>query len=457
MNPARIPPNPDESRMFLDPYTFALVSGCLACALGIVLGRGATRRQVASRCARLFAGQADASPKVAPMELAAAAAGAERLRRLQAEVRDHETVRRAAEARARRLERVLDSLDHATVAVDRFGEVKLVSGGADPLLAVARDAAIGRKATESLRNPALVEALQSALDAATGPDAAAVNRRLELDLGADGSQRPFEVRLATLREERGDGVLAVASARDLTAERELARLKNEFVSQASHELRTPLASLRAYLEMISDGEAASEAERADFLRIATEETERLSRLLDNMLNISRIESGLRHIDRTAVDLTATARRAVEALEGQARAKSILLAVRTAPVDCTVDGDADLLLEVMQNLVSNAIKYTPEGGRVAVGVDTDPLTRSVVASVTDTGLGIPPDAMPRLFDKFYRVENLRRHAKGTGLGLNLCKSIVEHLHGGQIGVESTVGRGSRFWFSVPVASVGRKAA
>jgi two-component system phosphate regulon sensor histidine kinase PhoR len=391
------------------------------------------------------------------MELAAAAAGAERLRRLQAEVRDHETVRRAAEARARRLERVLDSLDHATVAVDRFGEVKLVSGGADPLLAVARDAAIGRKATESLRNPALVEALQSALDAATGPDAAAVNRRLELDLGADGSQRPFEVRLATLREERGDGVLAVASARDLTAERELARLKNEFVSQASHELRTPLASLRAYLEMISDGEAASEAERADFLRIATEETERLSRLLDNMLNISRIESGLRHIDRTAVDLTATARRAVEALEGQARAKSILLAVRTAPVDCTVDGDADLLLEVMQNLVSNAIKYTPEGGRVAVGVDTDPLTRSVVASVTDTGLGIPPDAMPRLFDKFYRVENLRRHAKGTGLGLNLCKSIVEHLHGGQIGVESTVGRGSRFWFSVPVASVGRKAA
>jgi signal transduction histidine kinase len=209
--------------------------------------------------------------------------------------------------------------------------------------------------------------------------------------------------------------------------------------------------------MISDGEAASDEERAEFLRIATEETERLSRLLDNMLNISRIESGLRHIDRTAVDLKATARRAIEALEGQAREKSIMLSVRTADVDCTVDGDADLLLEVVQNLVSNAIKYTPEGGRVTVGVDTDPLTRSVVASVTDTGLGIPPDAMPRLFDKFYRVENFRRLAKGTGLGLNLCKSIVEHLHGGQIGVESTVGRGSRFWFSVPVAFVGRKAA
>ena len=443
--------------MLLDPYTFAIVSGCLACSLGVVIGRGATRRQVASRCARLFAEQADASPKVPPMELEAAAAAVTRLRRLQAEVRDHETVRRAAEARARRLERVLDSLDHATVAVDRFGEVKLVSGGADPLLSVAREAAMGTRAEASLRNAALVDALKSAIDAATGPDAAAVNRRLELDLGPDAALRPYEVRLATLREERGDGVLAVASARDLTAERELARLKNEFVSQASHELRTPLASLRAYLEMISDGEATSDEERAEFLRIATEETERLSRLLDNMLNISRIESGLRHIDRTAVDLKATARRAIEALEGQAREKSIMLSVRTADVDCTVDGDADLLLEVVQNLVSNAIKYTPEGGRVMVGVDTDPLTRSVVASVTDTGLGIPPDAMPRLFDKFYRVENLRRHAKGTGLGLNLCKSIVEHLHGGQIGVESTVGRGSRFWFSVPVANVGRKAA
>lgn len=443
--------------MFLDPYTFALVSGCLACALGIVLGRGATRRQVARRCASLFAERADASAKVAPMELEAAAAAATRLRRLQGEVRDHETVRRAAEARARRLERVLDSLDHATVAIDRFGEMKLVSGGADPLLGVARDTAIGRKAAESLRNPALVEALQSAIDAATGPDAAAVNRRLELELGPDAALRPYEVRLATLREERGDGVLAVASARDLTAERELARLKDEFVSQASHELRTPLASLRAYLEMISDGEAATEEERAEFLRIATEETERLSRLLDNMLNISRIESGLRHVERTEVDLKATVRRAVEALDAQARERSIMVAVRTAAVDCTVDGDADLLLEVVQNLLSNAIKYTPEGGRVTVHVDTDPLTRSVVASVTDTGLGIPPDAMPRLFDKFYRVENFRRLAKGTGLGLNLCKSIVENLHGGQIGVESTVGRGSRFWFSVPVANVGRKAA
>ncbi len=272
--------------MLLDPYTFAIVSGCLACSLGVVIGRGATRRQVASRCARLFAEQADASPKVPPMELEAAAAAVTRLRRLQAEVRDHETVRRAAEARARRLERVLDSLDHATVAVDRFGEVKLVSGGADPLLSVARETAMGTRAEGSLRNPALVDALKSAIDAATGPDASAVNRRLELDLGPDGALRPYEVRLATLREERGDGVLAVASARDLTAERELARLKNEFVSQASHELRTPLASLRAYLEMISDGEAASDEERADFLRIATEETERLSRLLDNMLNIS---------------------------------------------------------------------------------------------------------------------------------------------------------------------------
>jgi len=444
--------------MMMVSYTFPLVTGLLACALGIVIGRGATRRHVARRCARLFAERGDAFAHDAPMELEAAAAGADRLRRLAGEIRDHDAVRRAAEGKARRLERVLDSLESATVAIDRFGDLKLASAGSERLLTVSREDALRSKAAAALLNAELADALQSAVDAATqAPDAAPVLRRLELDLGPSDALRPYEVRVVTLREERGEGILAVATARDLTAERELARLKNEFVSQASHELRTPLASLQAYLEMLADGEAASEEERADFLRIATEETHRLSRLLDNMLNISRIESGLTRIERTPVDLHAVARRAVAALEGQARGKSMLVSVRNAAVDCTVDGDEDLLLEVVQNLVSNAIKYTPEGGRIAVSVDTDPLTRSVVASVTDTGLGIPPDALPRLFDKFYRVENFRRLAKGTGLGLNLCKSIVENLHGGQIGVDSTVGRGSRFWISIPVAWAGRKAA
>ena len=127
------------------------------------------------------------------------------------------------------------------------------------------------------------------------------------------------------------------------------------------------------------------------------------------------------------------------------------------VDLGIEGDADMLYQVVLNLVSNAVKYTPKGGRVTVAADSDNLTRSVHVSVSDTGLGVPPDAVPKLFDKFYRVENYKRVAKGTGLGLSLCKHIVETLHHGQIGVESKLGMGSKFWFSVPMRYAGSEVA
>ncbi len=117
----------------------------------------------------------------------------------------------------------------------------------------------------------------------------------------------------------------------------------------------------------------------------------------------------------------------------------------------------MLYQVVLNLVSNAVKYTPDGGRVTVNADSDNLTRSVLIMVSDTGLGIPPDAIPKLFDKFYRVENYKRIATGTGLGLSLCKHIVETLHDGQIGIESKLGMGSKFWVSIPMRYAGSQAA
>ena len=145
------------------------------------------------------------------------------------------------------------------------------------------------------------------------------------------------------------------------------------------------------------------------------------------------------------------------LEPSAREKNISLITRPAEVDLTVEGDGDMLYQVVLNLVSNAIKYTPDGGRITIAADSDNLTRCVVFSVSDTGLGIPPDAMDRLFEKFYRVENYQRVAKGTGLGLSLCKHIVETLHHGQIGVDSELGMGSRFWALIPMRYAGSQAA
>ncbi|HWB20492.1 MAG TPA: ATP-binding protein, partial [Phycisphaerales bacterium] len=267
----------------------------------------------------------------------------------------------------------------------------------------------------------------------------------------------FEVTLACVENHKKEVGGVVTILHDLTRERELSQMKSDFVSKASHELRTPLSSIRAYVEMLVDGEANSEESRHEFYKTIQGETDRLARLIDNMLNISRIEAGIVQIDRENVDIKAVCLRAVSALEPQGREKNIDIISRLAAVDLCVEGDADMLYQVVINLISNAVKYTPEGGRITVAADSDNLTRSVLVTVSDTGLGIPPDSLPRLFDKFYRVENYKRVAKGTGLGLSLCKHIVETVHHGQIGVESTLGMGSRFWFSVPMRYVGSQSA
>ena len=183
----------------------------------------------------------------------------------------------------------------------------------------------------------------------------------------------------------------------------------------------------------------------------------MSRLVENMLDISRIEAGVAKAERGAVDLGRVAARVVEAIRPKAAERSIDLVIRSESDGLVVDGDEDMLAEVVENLVGNAVKYTPEHGRVAVSIDPDDLTASVVTTVTDTGLGIPPDDIDRLFEKFYRIGRYERTARGTGLGLNLCRNIVEKVHQGRIGVDSTLGMGSRFWFSVPVRYSGSTAA
>ena len=249
----------------------------------------------------------------------------------------------------------------------------------------------------------------------------------------------------------------VTVLRDLSREREIARLKSDFVSKASHELRTPLSSISAYIEMLVDGDAKDESTRQEFYGVISTETKRLQRMIDNLLNISQIEAGLMHIERESVNFEELVARAVVNMKPQAKEKNLEIHTQLADVDLSVIGDCDMLYQVVVNLLSNAIKYTPEGGRITVAADTDNLTRSLHFSVSDTGLGIAPDQTEKVFDKFYRVENYRNVAKGTGLGLNLCRHIIETLHSGQIGLESTLGMGSKFWFSIPAERGQRKAA
>ena len=231
-------------------------------------------------------------------------------------------------------------------------------------------------------------------------------------------------------------------------EAELARLRNESFAGVSHELRTPLSSIRGCLEMLLDGEASDLHTRSEFYNIILTETNRLSGLIDNVVNISEAEAG-NPAARETVDLAELINDIVTAMLPQARARRITLNGE-APSPAIVHVEVDMIGRAARQLIGNALKYTQPGGRIDVRLITDKSDGTVRFVVADTGVGIPPEALPHVFDKFYRVANHTRMAKGTGLGLNLVRHAVETVHNGTIGVTSEVGSGSTFTLTLPLA-------
>lgn len=263
--------------------------------------------------------------------------------------------------------------------------------------------------------------------------------------------KTFKITLSCVADKTNEnpaGVVAVLH--DVTKEKEVAEMKNDFVSNVSHELRTPLASIKAYIEMLIDGEADDEKTKNEFYEVIQNEANRLSRLIDNILNISRIESGLTKVNKTPQSLTVIMKEALEVITPQAKGKQINLVENLAPLIYQTIADRDMLYQCVLNLLSNSVKYTPEGGTITVQTGVDEAKKRLSVRISDTGVGIPPKDLPFVFDKFYRVEANNRMAKGTGLGLSLVKHIIETVHHGRIFVESTQGKGSTFGFELDLA-------
>jgi heavy metal sensor kinase len=220
---------------------------------------------------------------------------------------------------------------------------------------------------------------------------------------------------------------------------------SRFTADASHELRTPLTVLRGELEVMAAGERLDEVSR-DTIGSALEETERLSRIVESLLAISKLDAGEAQMDRASFDLAELTTTTVEQMRLLAEDRDISLGCKTNGA-VTIEGDRARIKQVIVNLVDNAIKYTPEGGevRVLVGAEID----LAVVQVEDDGAGIPEEALPHLFERFYRVDKARsRQMGGVGLGLAIVKSIVT-AHGGKVTVESAEGRGSRFCIQLPL--------
>ncbi len=260
--------------------------------------------------------------------------------------------------------------------------------------------------------------------------------------------RTLRVFSTPVSDETGQRIGEVRVVHDVTKEREIEEMRDEFFSTISHQLRTPLFSIQGFVRLILDDEVPDEKTRREFLTIISRQTEQLTQLVNNLLNISRLESGMLEMERKPVQLLDVLQQAVSKLQGIAQGKKITLTTDSPASLPTITGDRHWLDQVVTNLIGNAIKFTPEGGRVTVGARQS--DGEILVEVSDTGIGIPPDSLDRIFTKFYRVpDEAGERPEGTGLGLHIAKKIVE-AHGGRIWAESTLGEGSTFRFTLPCA-------
>jgi len=355
--------------------------------------------------------------------------------RLREKVRDLEEEQ--AKARA-----ILESMVEGVVAVDGHDHIVVMNEGARTIFALGAARAEGKSFLEVIRNVDLYRIFR---ESRVGTPDAVVGRQLRLSTPVE---RVLEVHAAPLRLA-GDEVGAVMVLHDVTELRRLERVRTEFVANVSHELRTPLTAIHGYLETLLGG-ALEEPEHArKFLEIAFRHTERLGRLVSDLTDLSNIELGKVSLRLEATPLDEVVDSVLTMIRPRAAGGEVALSV-DLPADLPpVRADRDRLAQILINLVDNGVKYTPAGGRVAVSARrVGPAL--VEVGVTDTGVGIPPADLPRVTERFYRVDRARsRELGGTGLGLAIVKHLVL-AHGGELAIESQPGRGTVVRFSLPAA-------
>ena len=355
---------------------------------------------------------------------------------------------RRATAQATRIVDVLDGLADPILAIDNCDEIVLANRSAQELLDIDADDTAARSLKQLERCDKLVQLLTAARQRKT-----ASHRTDELEIADRQGQSHWYRATAIKSQGLGEGdqqedTGVVAVLRDIGDQKALQKRNAEFVSSVSHEMKTPLAGIKAYVELLADGDAEDEETREEFLGVINSQTDRLQRLVDNLLNIARIEAGVVHVCKEPRSLNEVLEESLRVLQPSAEAKQILLVSELSPLYLGVLADRDMLLQAAINLLSNAVKYTPSGGKVTLRSRlTDDQVRF---EVQDTGVGLSEEDCSRVFEKFYRVKKDKEMASGTGLGLPLAKHIIEDVHRGRLTVESVLGRGSTFVVTLPRA-------
>ena len=343
------------------------------------------------------------------------------------------------EQESKRLHSILSYMTDGVLATNRRGKITMINDMAKKQLGVQK---------EDVLNKSILELLKIA-DEYELRDLITQIPELMIDSqDGNGEYLSLRVRFALIRRESGFISGLVAVLHDTTEQEKEERERRLFVSNVSHELRTPLTSVKSYLEALDEG-ALSEPVAPDFIKVSLDETNRMMRMVTDLLHLSRIDNATSHLDVEMINFTAFITfilNRFDKMRGPDEEKKYDL-VRDYPITSVwIEIDTDKMTQVIDNILNNAIKYSPDGGKITVTMKTT--DDQMILSISDQGLGIPKQDLPRIFDRFYRVDRARSRAQGgTGLGLAIAKEIVKQ-HEGFIWAKSEYGKGSTFTIVLP---------
>jgi len=340
-------------------------------------------------------------------------------------------------------ETILKNIADGVIVTDASNRVLLINYAAERWFALN-----GRESTEQpidsiVNNQALIDFIREVAN-----NGKKSSRNLEITLQPNTGWKPIilQAKAARFKNEKGDLMGIVTVLRDITREKEIDRMKTELVSMVAHELRSPLTCISGFSELLLDSNITSE-QSEEYANIILKESNRLSDLINKFLDISKIESGKSQLRRSPVDMKMLVEKVLDFNSQLANKKNIEVNFDSPPEVTTVQLDRDMMEQAVLNLFSNAVKYSPKEASVTVRLKEE--DNMLKIEVEDTGYGIPEEALPNIFDKFYRItddENLR-DVTGSGLGLSLVREIVE-IHGGKISVKSALNKGSTFTIVLP---------
>ncbi|MBU7582798.1 MAG: HAMP domain-containing protein [Nostoc sp. TH1S01] len=369
---------------------------------------------------------------------------AERLERYEEQNIEELTAEKA------KLETLVSTIADGAVLIDNNMQVILVNPTARRIFAWEGNDVVGSNVLHQLPPAIQMEITRPLYEMAAG-ECDSAEFRIHLN---QPTKRTIRILLTTVLNLQRESIKGIAiTVQDITREVELNEAKSQFISNVSHELRTPLFNIKSFIETLHDyGEDLSVEQRQDFLKTVNHETDRLTRLVNDVLDLSKLESG-RSYNFDGVDLAQAIEQTLRTYQLNAKDKGIELIQEVAPNLPLVMGNYDLLLQVLANLVGNALKFTKAGGQVALrAYQLDPKPHSqnqsprVRVEVADTGIGIASEDQQAIFDRFFRVENRVHTLEGTGLGLSIVRNIVER-HGSKVHLVSEVGVGTTFWFDL----------